>query len=93
MMNKPTVLSTGEWAFPIAVWHPDVAQVFSLKRNASAEPGAYAYITSNQGKTFRKSSAADVKNRCFDEHMFLEMRNGVLRVFVRINNGIGACDS
>ena len=93
MMNKPTVLSTGEWAFPIAVWHPEVTQAFPLKRNATAEPGAYAYITADQGKTFRKSTAADVKNRCFDEHMFLELENGVLRVFVRTNNGIGACDS
>ncbi len=93
MMNKPTVLSTGEWAFPIAVWHPKVAEPFPLKPNVSAEPGAYAYITSDCGKTFKKSAPADVKNRCFDEHMFLELENGVVRVFVRTNNGIGAADS
>ena len=23
MMNKPTVLSTGEWLFPLAVWNYD----------------------------------------------------------------------
>ena len=38
--------------------------------------------------------AADVPDRSFDEHMFLELPGGVLRVFVRTHKtGIEACDS
>ena len=93
MMNKPTVLSTGEWAFPIAVWNYGVRAI-SAEYDSNIEPkGAFMYITVDQGKTFKKLGGADVKDRAFDEHMFLELENGVIRAFVRTKYGIGAADS
>lgn len=93
MMNKPTVLSTGEWAFPIAVWNHGV-RVIAPQYDSPIEPkGSYMYLTSDCGKTFRQAGYADVKKRSFDEHMFLELESGVIRCFVRTTYGIGASDS
>ena len=92
MMNKPTVLSTGEWLFPIAIW---VSRMATLWPGFCGEgkPGAYAYSTIDGGKTFKQLGAADVADRSFDEHYFLEMNDGRIRCFVRTNYGIGAADS
>lgn len=92
MMNKPVVLSTGEWLFPIAVWIDNLGPAPSLSAS-NEHKGAFAYVSHNMGKTFKKLGAADVKNRSFDEHMFLELPDGKLRCFVRTNYGIGAADS
>ena len=95
MMNKPTVLSTGEWLFPIAVWNYDngIRSLPSLWDCKGEQQGAFAYVTRDNGKTFEKLGYADVKNRSFDEHMFLEQKDGSVRCFVRTFYGIGAADS
>ncbi len=93
MMNKPIVLSTGEWAFPLAVWNYGLG-VLPEQYASPVEPkGSYMYITSDQGNTFRRLGYADVQYRSFDEHMFLELQSGVIRCFVRTKYGIGAADS
>lgn len=95
MMNKPTVLTTGEWLFPIAVWNSD-AGIRSLpsKWDCDVRPkGSFAYATYDNGATFKRLGYADVKKRSFDEHMFLEQKDGSVRCFVRTFYGIGAADS
>ncbi|MBQ8836673.1 MAG: helix-turn-helix domain-containing protein [Clostridia bacterium] len=89
MMNKPTVLSTGEWLFPIAIWPPDIHE----KLRASGlreedEPRSYVYKTSDNGKTFAKLGGSAVKERRCDEHMVVELKNGVLAMYVRTKYGI-----
>lgn len=93
MMNKPTVLSTGEWLFPIAVWNENVRSLPEQFDSPITPKGSFAYVTTDCGKTFRKLGYADVKDRSFDEHQFLELKNGVVRCFVRTRHGIGAADS
>lgn len=93
LMNKPTVLSTGEWLFPLAVWNYDVRTLPASWDSAVEPKGSFAYVTCDQGKTFRPLGYADVKDRSFDEHMFLELPGGVVRCFVRTRYGIGAADS
>ncbi len=93
MMNKPTVLSAGEWLFPIAVWKKDIIFPCPEHKEDMTESGTFAYQTCDGGRTFKKLGASDVKDRSYDEHMFLELKNGVVRCFVRTNYGIGAADS
>lgn len=88
MLNKPTVLSTGEWLFPVAVWNQGV-RVLSEKYDTHAEPGSYVYRTSDNGKTFTKLGGAQVPDRCYDEHMVLERSDMVLAMLVRTYYGIG----
>ena len=93
LMNKPTVLSTGEWLFPLAVWNYDVRTLPACWDSAVEPKGSFACATCDHGKTFQTLGYADVKDRSFDEHMFLELPGGVLRCFVRTRYGIGAADS
>lgn len=94
MMNKPTVLSTGEWLFPIAVWKLDIYREYrSPAYREDDVAGAYVYKTSDNGKTFVCLGCADIRDRSFDEHMVLEEDNGNLRMLVRTHYGIGEARS
>ena len=91
MMNKPVVLSSGEWLFPIAFWKTDKWYEFrknTLRKDDIA--GSYVYKTTDNGETFIKMGYADIRERTFDEHMILEMDNGTLMMLVRTKYGIGA---
>lgn len=90
MMNKPTVLSTGEWLFPIAVWRAPLHSAFrSVEARLGLQSMAYLYKSSDNGKSFVRLGGADLKDRSFDEHMVLELRNGVIMMLVRTTYGIG----
>ena len=88
MMNKPTVLTTGEWLFPIAVWHSKVYTGGFQSNKTADERKAFVYKSVDNGKTFVKLGGADIENRSFDEHMILELINGRLAMFVRTTYGI-----
>ena len=94
MMNKPTVLSTGEWLFPIAMWKLDIYREYRASAYREDDvPGSYVYKTSDNGRTFVRLGCADIRDRSFDEHMVLEEDNGNLRMLVRTHYGIGEARS
>jgi len=90
MMNKPIVLSSGEWLFPSAIWDPTLwvgpSQVVCAN---NAEKGSAVYMTKDQGKTFSRLGGADIPFRSFDEHMLLEKKDGTVEMYVRTRYGIG----
>lgn len=88
MMNKPTVLSSGEWLFPIAVWANNIT-VLPNVRSKGRKRLAFAYKTNDEGKTFVRLGGVDMPERCFDEHMILERESGTLAMYVRTFYGIG----
>jgi hypothetical protein len=85
MMNKPTILSNGEWALPTAVWECWEVKLDELAR----ERFSNITISEDDGKTFYRRGGADVPNRGFDEHMLIEFQDGRLGIFVRASYGIG----
>lgn len=85
MLNKPTVLSTGEWLFPIAVWDKDVSVSSPSK---TPEKGAFVYRTADNGKTFQRLGCPQIQARAFDEHMVVELGNGSLMMLTRTLYGI-----
>lgn len=89
MMNKPIVLSTGEWLFPLAVWGPGIRSLPPQFDSKTPDKGSFVYKTSDNGKTFVRLGSADVRKRHFDEHMVLELRDGRLWMLVRTFYGIG----
>lgn len=89
MMDKPTVLSTGEWLFPIAVWNDGVRVLSAEYDSPEKEKGSFVYKTIDNGKTFKKLGCSQIENRSFDEHMTLELKDGSLAMFVRTDYGIG----
>jgi len=86
LLQKPTVLSTGEWMFPIAVWDADV---FSISRTFHTDRRCFLYKTVDNGKTFTKLGGVDGKGRHFDEHAVIERLDGSLQIFIRTQYGIG----
>ena len=94
MMNKPTVLSSGEWLFPIAIWPPDVHEKLrAVGLREDDAPRSYVYKTSDNGKTFVNLGSSAVNERRCDEHMVLELTSGVLAMYVRTRYGIAVSHS
>ena len=92
MMNKPTVLSSGEWAMPTAVWNDICGKVPEELQN---EKKSNVVISTDNGESFIYRGGADIPDRCFDEHMVVELADGRLWMLVRTNYGIGqsfSCD-
>lgn len=92
MLNKPTVLKDGRWLFPVAVWAENV-YVMEGVVSKRKDRLAFAYETRDCGKTFRCLGGADVPERWFDEHMFLQRNDGSISMYVRTKYGIGVCHS
>lgn len=89
MMNKPAVLSTGEWLFPITVWTETMCSVTGIKPSGDTDRKAFVYKSVDNGKNFEKLGGSDIPNRSFDEHMVLELNDGRLAMYVRAHYGIG----
>ncbi len=77
LMCKPTVLSSGEWMFPVASWHTD--------------NGSKAVVSTDNGRTFHVKGACNVpeEHRNCDEPMIVEKKDGSLWMLVRTSYGIG----
>ena len=94
MMCKPTVLTSGEWLFPMAVWEDswrnlnNLPPVNTIERK-DKENGAFVYFSSDNGKTFIKKGGTLAKDRSFDEHMVTELSDGRLMMLIRTLYGIG----
>ncbi len=84
MMCKPIVLRDGTWAFPISDWEGR-----RLKTPDAAT--AALWVSTDRGATFTLRGAAlvPVEQRTFDEHMFIERRDGSLWTLIRTRYGIG----
>lgn len=84
MMCKPTVLRDNTWVFPISDWEGR-----RLKTPDSATAGFW--VSKDQGATFTLRGAArvPVAHRTFDEHMFVERKDGSLWMLARTTYGIG----
>ncbi len=75
MMNKPTVLSSGEWLLPAAVW--------------KAPDSTHAVASTDHGETWTLRGSASVPKVTCDEHMFVERRDSSIWALIRTEYGIG----
>lgn len=76
MMNKPQVLSTGEWVLPASTWR-------------KTDNSARMVVSTDQGRTWQVRGAAHVPQelRNFDEHSIIERKDGTLWMLVRLAGG------
>ncbi len=90
MMNKPVVLSTGEWVLPISVWQRVNMAILDFMDSKHTE-GAFAYKSSDNGESFTKLGAAltPPKDAAYHEHMIVELNDGRLMMLIRTMYGIG----
>lgn len=85
MMNKPTVLSTGEWLLPCAVWEKKNSEFNFLPE----ERFSNVYVSRDEGRTYRLLGSADIPDRCLDENMVVEKEDSTLWMLSRTSYGIG----
>lgn len=88
MMNKPTVLASGDWVLPISDWE-------GRRRKIEGEATAGMVVSRDAGKSFEFVGAVHtpVADRSFDEHSIVEREDGSLWMWLRTNYGIGQAKS
>lgn len=88
MMNKPTVTRAGEWLFPISVWKENFRKALSGAVDNDKSRLAYAYKSTDNGKSFVRLGGVDAPERAYDEHIIFEHRDGRLAMYIRTLYGI-----
>ena len=103
-LNKPTVLTNGDWLLPVSLWtrdhigpwnrdFPGVEAFKSLHPEFDALRMAHVYASSDQGKTWTRRGGVTFPNTQFDEHMIVERKDGSLWMLARTKNGISESTS
>jgi hypothetical protein len=91
MMNKPTALKNGDWLLPVSLWSLDIRKDIPANyvHDHKSKWGANAVVSTDQGATWTQRSQVRMENSAFDEHMFVERKNGDLWMLSRTLYGIG----
>lgn len=78
MMCKPLVLGDGTWALPASTWR-------------DTDNSARMIVSTDKGETWTLRGGCNVprEERAFDEHMFIEKKDGRLWLLARTKYGIG----
>ena len=97
-LNKPTVLSNGDWMLPVSLWQRDYINAdFSagpnLFKELDPERLAQVYVSSDEGETWNRRGGVLAVQRQFDEQMIIERRDGSLLMFLRTDYGIAETES
>ena len=90
-LNKPTVLTNGDWLLPVALWTRDHIKPDSLKEahhELDAIRMANVFASTDQGKTWTRRGGVAFPGTDFDEHMIVELRDGRLWMLARTKKGI-----
>lgn len=67
-LNKPTVLTNGDWLLPVSDWHKKTARVFA---------------STDEGATWKERGSLQFPEWQFDEHMTVELKDGRLWMLAR----------
>ncbi len=102
MLNKPTVLSNGDWLLAIGLWRDNTGlpninldrhdlspyTKEMLEHDLGDERGSNVYHSSDQGETFEWIGQVRVPGTRVDEHMIVERGDGSLWMLLRNTGGI-----
>jgi hypothetical protein len=90
-LNKPTVLNSGTWLLPAAIWEQPAGDFpeRQYRIDLSHRTGAWVLASTDEGATWNPHGRALVPSRAYDEHMVIERADGVLWMLVRTKGGIG----
>ena len=95
-LNKPTVLSNGDWLLPVSLWTRDRIGPAILKEahhDLDAIRMANVFASSDQGKTWTRRGGVAFPGTDFDEHMIVERKDGSLWMIARTGRGISESTS
>jgi len=97
-LNKPTVLSNGDWLLPVSLWQREyIRNDFPASQELFKELDCYrmanVLVSSDKGATWSRRGGVLAHYRQFDEQMILERRDGSLLMFLRTDYGIAETES
>jgi hypothetical protein len=88
-LNKPTVLSTGEWMLPISLDQREGFGPFKgLFKELAPYRGANVFVSTDQGVTWKRRGAVRFPNPDWHEHMVVQRKDGTLWMLARTAKGI-----
>jgi predicted neuraminidase len=88
-LNKPTVLSNGEWMLPISLDQRGGFGPFKVAfKNLNPLRGANVFVSTDQGATWQRRGCVRFPNPDWHEHMIVERRDGTLWMLARTAKGI-----
>jgi predicted neuraminidase len=89
VLNKPTIMSNGEWFLPVEL---PAFNAFGPMRFANTElaplRGANVFVSADQGKTWTRRGGVRFPKPDWDEHMFVELKDGRIWMLARTGNGV-----
>ena len=88
-LQKPTVLSTGQWLLPISLWQMRyVYQKQKLLLALDNQRKAWVFVSTDRGASWTKHGSVKFPHFSFDEHMIVELKDGRLWMTARTAKGI-----
>ena len=90
-LNKPIVLSTGEWMLPVQLLQNNGIGPFSqAKLFPELDPfrGANVFVSSDQGAMWQRRGHVVMPNPNWHEHMVVERKDGSLWMLARTSKGL-----
>ncbi|MFI4910067.1 MAG: exo-alpha-sialidase [Sedimentisphaeraceae bacterium JB056] len=90
MINKPLILSDGQWAMPVAQWSPKVKKQFIYHPDVPKDRYlSNMFVSSDEGQSWQWRGGADVAERGHDENTIIERKDGSLWMLIRTKYGYG----
>lgn len=87
-LNKPTILSTGEWLLPVSLNPKGYGPFEGAFRELDPFRGANLFISSDEGATWTRHGSVTFPNATWDEHMTVERKDGSLWMLARTTTGL-----
>ncbi len=88
-LNKPTVLSSGDWMLPVSLDERGGLGVFrDCFQNLDPLRGANVFVSKDQGETWHRRGRATFPNPDWHEHMIVQRNDDSLWMLARTRNGI-----
>lgn len=93
-LNKPTVLSTGEWMLPISLdQRPGFREFRGCFRELDPLRGANVFVSNDEGATWARRGVRTFPDPDWHEHMIVERDDKSLWMLARTRNGIMESES
>jgi hypothetical protein len=88
-LNKPTVLSTGEWMLPISLDQREGFGPFQgCFKKLDPLRGANVFVSTDRGATWQRRGCVRFPNPDWHEHMIVERKDGTLWMLARTAKGV-----
>lgn len=88
-LNKPTVLSTGEWMLPISLdQRPGFRKFKGCFQELDPLRGANVFVSIDNGETWTRRGCVQFPNPDWHEHTIVERKDGSLWMLARTAKGI-----